>query len=504
MPYQAPLPREYYALMPEIAVSITGIVIMMYDAFAPKGSRRGAGYIALAGLVAAGVSVAYLWNESIPPAFSGMLLTDKLRLFFDAIFILVAGVSVLMAMQPLDDERLPAGEYFTLLMFATVGMLLMGGAGDLAMLFLGLETLSITTYVMAGYRRGDLRCNESALKYFILGSFSTGFLLYGIALTYGATKSTNFLKIQQAIASGQITYEPLLTIGVAMILIGLCFKVATAPFHVWTPDVYEGAPTMVTGFMAAGPKAAAFAIFARVFVQVFSPDVPNAANLAATWTDAVALIAVLSMIVGNVIAIQQTNIKRMLAYSSIAHAGYALVGVLARDWQSVAFYMLTYAVMNLGAFTIVTILARQGDEKTELDDYAGIGFHSMGLSVVLMIFMLSLGGIPLTAGFMGKLVIFKQGWQAGFHEVVIIGVLNSAVSLYYYLRPLVVMFFKERETPYVPPKVTAPFYAALAISVIAVFYLGMFPNRTLNALEMNNASKDAKAPAAALPAGGVR
>lgn len=483
MPLQTPELKEYAAIAPEICVAVTGMVIMMYDAFAPKGSRRGAGYVALAGLIAAGFAVFNLWDVPSSSAFSGMLVTDRLRLVFDAIFLIVAALSVLIAMQVLEDERLPAAEYFILLMFGTTGMLLMGGAGDLAMLFLGLETLSITTYVLAGFRRGDLRSNESALKYFILGSFSTGFLLYGIALMYGATRTLNLEKIQLAITNGQITSGPLLVIGGVLILIGLCFKVATAPFHVWAPDVYEGAPTPVTAFMAAGPKAAAFAAFARVFVVILTPDIQSTANFHIPWVSAVSVIAILSMIVGNVIAITQSNIKRMLAYSSIAHAGYAMVGILANDWTSVAFYMLTYAVMNLGAFAVVTVLARQGDEKTDIEDYAGIGFQSPGLCTVLMVFLLSLGGIPLTAGFMGKFIIFKQGWQAGFHDVVIIGVINSAISLYYYLRPLVVMFFKERQGEYIPPRIPATMYAALTLTLVAVLYLGMFPSRVLGIID---------------------
>ncbi len=480
---------NYLAIAPEICVAVTGLVVMLYDAFAPKEStRRETGYIALAGLAAAFAAVVVHWGGPAKTSFSGMLVTDPLRLFFAGIFLVVASISVLLAMHMLEDERLPCGEYITLLLFGTVGMLLMAGANDLALLFLGLETLSIATYSLAGFRRWDIRSNESALKYFILGSFSTGFLLYGIALTYGATRSTNLDRIQSAIAGGQLTSEPLLAIGLALMLVGLCFKVAAAPFHVWTPDVYQGAPTPVTAFMSAGPKAAAFAAFLRIFV--FTVPEGNVV-LHATWTNTVTVVAILSMVVGNVIAIAQTDIKRMLAYSSIAHAGYAMIGVLAGDWGSVGFYMLTYAVMNLGAFAVVGVLARSGDERTAIEDYAGIGFRSLGLSLLLAVFLLSLAGIPLTAGFMGKLVIFKMGWQAGYRDLVIVAVLNSAVSLYYYLRPIVVMFFTERKGDYVSPRVPGTVTAALVLTLAGVVYLGMFPERILGALETLSGNRTA-------------
>lgn len=480
MPNVLDLNINYNAILPELSVAGAGLAIMLYDAFAPKGPRRAAGWIALAGIAGAVYSVWRLWGMEVSPSFNGMLITDPLRLTFSIIFLLVAAVSVLISMQMLDDERLPAGEFFTLLMFGTVGMLLMGGAGDLAMLFLGLETLSITTYVLAGYRRGDLRSNESALKYFILGSFSTGFLLYGMALTYGATKTTSLAGIQLAISSNALTSPGLLTVGAALMLVGFCFKIATAPFHFWTPDVYQGAPTPVTAFMAAGPKAAAFAALLRVFVGAFPAD---NGELHKATTGVLVIAAILSMVIGNVIAIRQTDIKRMLAYSSIAHAGYALLGVIAGDWVSVMFYLLTYAVMNLGAFGVVALIARVGDEKTEINDYAGIGFKSFGLAMLLTVFLLSLGGIPLTAGFMGKLVIFKQCWIAGHTTLVVVAAVNSAVSLYYYLRPVVVMFFRERDEEFVPPRVSTTAEIALTLALFGVLYLGVFPGRLLSELD---------------------
>jgi NADH-quinone oxidoreductase subunit N len=341
------------------------------------------------------------------------------------------------------------------------------------------------------------------LKYFILGSFSSAFLLYGIALIYGATAigqlpgTTNITQIANRLHEAQ--YPPLLFAGAAMMLVGFGFKVATAPFHVWTPDVYEGAPTPVTAFMAAGPKAAGFASFLRVFVFGF-PFVVQTANRSVAadinfaWVYTLAVLAVFTMTVGNVAAIVQNNVKRMLAYSSIAHAGYALVGfvaagaavdVLQRNSAiaSVTFYLLTYAVMNIGAFAVVQLIARSGDRRTAFEDYNGIGFQSPILAFALSLFLLSLLGLPLTAGFIGKVMVFGAAIDQGFYTLVVIAVLNTAVSAYYYLRLIILMFFRERTTAWNPPPIPATIRVVLALTVLGVFYLGMFPGRLLNALQ---------------------
>jgi NADH-quinone oxidoreductase subunit N len=392
------------------------------------------------------------------------------------------------------------GEYHALLLFATFGMMMMSAGSDLVIIFLGLETLSIATYVMAGLRKGDLRSNESAMKYFILGSFASAFLLYGMALVYGATGSTNIAGIAAKMADPN--FPALLLIGAAMMIIGFGFKIAMAPFHVWTPDVYEGAPTPITGFMAAGPKAAAFASFLRVFVI----GLPLIAGVQVSgyvhngWITAITILAILTMVVGNVAAIMQNNVKRMLAYSSIAHAGYALVGFVgaglattneARDAAiaSVAFYMLTYAVTNLGAFTVVTILAERNDRRTEFEDYNGIGFRSPLLSFSLSLFMLSLLGLPLTAGFIGKVLVFRPALEAGNTLVtvmVVAAVVNTAISAYYYLRMIVVMFFKERVSDWAAPKITTAMAVALIISIVGVLYLGIFGDRLIQRFSISS------------------
>ncbi|MEP7147728.1 MAG: NADH-quinone oxidoreductase subunit N [Acidobacteriota bacterium] len=477
-------------ILPELIVAFAGIVAMVYDSFFPK-DRITTGVISLVGLATSAVLLAMLWSTPQPAdSWNGMIAHDSLRLGFSFVFLLVSAMTVLISTVWVERENVPVGEYHALLMFATFGMLLMASGNDLVVIFLGLETLSIATYVMCGLRRGDLKSNESAMKYFILGSFASAFLLYGMALVYGATGSTNIPEIAERVANAN--FPALLLVGGAMMVIGFGFKVATAPFHIWTPDVYEGAPTPITGFMAAGPKAAAFASFVRVFVLGFPlvAGVQASGYLHDSWMTALTVMAILSMTVGNIVAIMQSNVKRMLAYSSIAHAGYAMVGfigagaagsTIARDEAvaSVAFYMLTYAITNLGAFAIVTLLGQKNDRRTEFEDYNGIGFKSPVLSFSLSLFMLSLLGLPLTAGFMGKVLVFRPALEAGsamLTMLVVVAVVNTAISAYYYLRLIVVMFFRERTSDWLEPKVPIGLAAALLIAVIGVLYFGIFAN----------------------------
>jgi NADH-quinone oxidoreductase subunit N len=474
---------NYWAIAPEIITSLTGVLLMLVDALQKKAERKLNALVALIGIVLALLSVFKLGDGG--SYFGGMVVTDSIRVFFSVTILIVAMIATLLASQFVRDEGLPPGEFFTLLLFGTSGMLMLASAGDLVMVFLGLEIASITTYVMAGYRRYDARANESSLKYFLLGSFATAFLLYGMALVYGATGTTNIAKISSAISAGQLDYNAtaLLLVGAAMMLVGFGFKIASAPFHLWTPDVYEGAPTIVTGFMSTGPKAAVFAAFLRVFAVGFAGGAPGAgAELHATWLTALSVIAAVTMTVGNVIAISQKNIKRMLAYSSIAHAGYALVGFVTGQYASVAFYMLVYCVMSMGAFAVIQLLARAGDRKTEIADYAGIGFEAPGLTFSLSIFLLSLAGIPPTAGFMSKFFVFKTAWDAPYNLrwLVVVAVVNSIISIYYYLYPIVVMFFRPLTAGFVRPKVSLGAAIALIVTLVGVFYLGILPNRLIN------------------------
>jgi NADH-quinone oxidoreductase subunit N len=470
---------------------------MMIDALAQKLERRVAGIVSLLGLIGAAFAVASLWGGDGETSFKGMIITDNFRLSFAMIFLVVTFLTVLISLRWVDDESLPAGEYFALLMFATTGMLFMSAANDLVMIFLGLEITSISTYVLCGYRREDLRSNESAMKYFILGSVSTAFLLYGIAFVYGATfnpaanpvATTNLTLIRERITSpGQLFSAPMLLAGAAMMIVGFGFKVATVPFHIWSPDVYEGAPTPVTAFLSTGSKAAAFASFSRVFILTFAAtsfatSTGPLHSLQSAITDVLAIMAVLTMTVGNLVAIVQSNIKRMLAYSSIAHAGYALIGVVVGDWRAVVFYLLSYVLINLGAFGIIELIARQGDKRLEISDYSGIGFKTLGLASALSLFLLSLAGIPLTGGFVAKLLVFKSAWAAGFHALVVIAVINSAISWYYYLRVIVAMFFAEPASTFKPPRSARSMTAAIVLALLGTLYLGILPGRVLDTLE---------------------
>lgn len=497
-------------LAPELWVCAAAIVVMLVDALMRRraGQHWTTGAISLIGLGGAAVSCFVSWGAAgamvKPTAFFNMIVLDRFRLSFTLVFIVVSAFTILISMIWVEWERLPAGEFHALLLFATAGMMLMASGNDLVIIFLGLELLSIATYVMAGFRRTDLRSNESSLKYFILGSFSSAFLLYGIALIYGATMTANgagttnisLLADRLSATPSLIQYPPLVFAGAAMLLVGFGFKIATAPFHVWTPDVYEGAPTPVTAFMAAGPKAAGFAAFMRVFLFGFpfvAATIGAGARVHSAWLGALPVLAILTMTVGNVVALVQSNVKRMLAYSSIAHAGYALVGFIAAgaatDAQqqsnaigAVVFYLLAYAVMNLGAFAVVTMIARSGDRRTEIEDYSGIGFQSPALSLTLTIFLLSLLGVPLTAGFMGKVMVFSAALEQKYYWLVVIGVLNTVVSVYYYLRLVVVMFFRERTSEWSAPRIPASVALAIILTIVGVFYMGLFPGRLLDAL----------------------
>ena len=482
------------AIAPELMLAITGTMVMLYDSFVPK-QRYVTGAISLIGIIFSAVLLATMWGDSAySSAWNGMVVNDGLRISFSFVFLFVSAITILISSIWTDRENVPVGEYHSLLLFATVGMMFMASGNDLVIIFLGLETLSIATYVMAGLRKSDLRSNESAMKYFILGSFATGFLLYGMALIYGATGATNISQI--AIQISHPNFPALLLIGAAMLVIGFGFKIASVPFHIWTPDVYEGAPTPITGFMAAGPKAAAFASFMRVFVFGFPliETVQASVLLHKSWITALTVMAILTMTVGNFAAIVQNSVKRMLAYSSISHAGYALVGFIgagmakpgaAQDAAiaSVAFYMLTYAITNLGAFAIVTLLAQKNDRRTEFEDYNGIGFKSPVLAFSLSLFMLSLLGLPLTAGFMGKVLVFRPALEAGdvlATILVVVAVVNTAISAYYYLRLIVVMFFRERTSEWFAPRIPTALAAVLIITVLGVFYFGIFSENVID------------------------
>jgi NADH-quinone oxidoreductase subunit N len=435
-----------------------------------RGSQRTLGTIALVGSLTA--LVATLFQSQYPGlGFWNMVRVDSFSVFFHFLVAAVTAVVILTSYEYMQVQRIRAGEYYALVLFGAVGMSLMSSAVELVLIFIALEISSISTYILAGFRRRAAISSESSVKYFLLGSFATAFFLYGVALMFGATGSTSIAVIGEALRFGDI---PILAfVGVAFMFVGLGFKVAAAPFHVWTPDVYEGAPAPVVGFMSTAPKAAVFAVLLRI---MFEADAPG--RLWLIW-----VAAALSMTVGNLGALVQDNVKRLLAYSSIAHAGYLLVAYAALPNNGIPaamFYTATYAAMNVGAFAVISHIGGEGERYVTLEDYEGLGRRNPLLAAILTIFLLSLIGIPITGGFFAKFYVFSAALQANLVGLVIIGVLNSAVASYYYLRLIVVMYMREaREEVPVSP-IPLGLGAALAISLAATIYLGVLPGRLLD------------------------
>jgi len=460
-------------ILPSVVLSIFGIAIMVADPFLARANRWLTGWVALAGVVLAGLSVLVL-REHFGLSYSNLWTVDEFTVFFHVVFLFIIGMTILASMDFITRENLPQGEYYALLLFAGAGMLMMCGSNDLMMIFIGLEILSIATYVLAGLRRTDLKSNESALKYFLLGSFASAFFLYGTALIFGATGSTNLNAIHTSLNGPDIQIT-LAYLSAALILIALCFKVAVAPFHIWTPDVYEGAPSPVTGFMSVGPKAAGFAVLFRIFLTAFP-------TLQHRWVDGIWVIAALTMILGNVIAVAQPNIKRMLAYSSIAHAGYVAVAFATSSVPGISaalFYLLAYSVMNLGAFTIITILSRSEDRLVNISDYAGLGTKRPGLAALLSLFLLSLAGVPGTVGFAGKFFIFRSAVESGLVWLTVIGVVTTVVSFYYYLSVIVQMYMHAPKEDFANLRPARSWNIALFVAAVGTLYMGILPSRIL-------------------------
>jgi len=463
------------AIMPSLVLVCFGMGILLVNVFMPRGKTAPAMVLSLVAIVAAAVASLSAWTTP-EFGFAGMVANDKFATFFNFSFLIATGLTILMSESYLDREDYKVGEYYPLLLFTTAGAMWMASGTDMMTIFLGLEVMSVSLYVLAGFMRGQVRSNEAGLKYFLLGAFSTGFLLYGMALLYGVTGTTNVADIGRFLAGNPEQLTAAMTLaGMVLLSVGFLFKIAAAPFHMWTPDVYQGAPTPITAFMSAGPKAAAFAAFLRVFFL-------GLGELQNEWTAALWILAVLTMIAGNFIAIFQTDLKRMLAYSSIAHAGYALVGMVAANEVGVSgilFYMLAYTFMNIGAFAVLTLAGKKGEDNLTLEGFSGFGYKKPLLAILLSIFLFSLMGIPPTAGFAGKFYIFAGAVKAGYVWLAIIGVLNSAVSLYYYLRVMVYMYFRDPTEDYGWVKMNAGAAVALAITVAGVLYLGIIPGTVM-------------------------
>jgi NADH-quinone oxidoreductase subunit N len=465
-----PQAADYMRLLPEIVLTIFAMIVMVLDAAAEERRiEKTLGAVALIGSLAA-IAATLVQSQYPGFAFWNMVQVDSFSVFFHFLVAAVTAVVILTSFEYMEVQQIRAGEYYALILFGAVGMSLMSSAVELVLIFIALEISSISTYILAGFRRRAAISSESSVKYFLLGSFATAFFLYGVALMFGATGSTNISTIGDVLRSGQI---PLLAYaGVALMFVGLGFKVAAAPFHVWTPDVYEGAPSPVVGFMSTAPKAAAFAVLLRVMFEAHAPG-----RIGLIWA-----VAALSMTIGNLGALVQNNIKRLLAYSSIAHAGYLLVAYAALPNNGIPaamFYAASYAAMNVGAFAVISHFGGAGERYVTLEDYSGLGRRSPLLAATLTIFLLSLIGIPVTGGFFAKFYVFSAALQANLVGLVIIGVLNSAVGAYYYLRIIVVMYMREPQQEVRVARIPVGLGFALAISLAATIYLGVLPGRVL-------------------------
>jgi NADH-quinone oxidoreductase subunit N len=472
--------NDFILLIPILTLVVGGMALMLLEPLtAPQHKSRIARLAVLATAIAA-YSLSFQWSNHPRSILSGMLIVDNFSVFFQWLFLIITGVSAIISMKFNEREFMNRGEYYALLLFACSGMSLMAASGDLILTFLGIEILSIATYVLAGFKRGDFRSNESALKYFLLGSFATAFLLYGIALIYGSTGSTNYHAIRE-LTRLQGSIQSTTLIGMGLILVGFGFKVAVVPFHSWAPDVYEGAPTPVTAFMTVGPKAAGFAALIRILVEAL-PFLGNNSN-PVSWSSILWLLSILTMTLGNVVAVLQTNVKRMLAYSAVAHAGYILVGIVVNSemgFSAVLFYLVIYTVMNLVAFSIITSFSGAGDMRVRLDDYIGLGRKAPFAAAALTLALASLAGIPLTGGFIGKFYLFSAAIQKGYIGLAIIGVLNSVISVFYYFRLLVYMYMKEPgENAPEPEPINWLLQVIVAMGVIGILWLGIHPDQIL-------------------------
>jgi len=466
-----PQAADYIRVLPEIVLSLFGMAIMVLDPLLKERRRQSIlGTIALFGSLAA---LAATWFQAQYPGFAfwNMIQVDAFSIFFHFVIVAVTAVVILTSQEYMEVEEIRAGEYYGLILFGAVGMSLMSSAVELVLIFIALEISSIATYILAGFRRGTAISSEASLKYFLLGSFATAFFLYGVALMFGATGSTSIQVIGLALSAFEV--PALAYAGIALMFVGLAFKVAAAPFHIWTPDVYEGAPVPVVGFMSTAPKAAVFAVLLRLMFEAHAPG-----RIGLIW-----VVAALSMTLGNLGALVQDNVKRLLAYSSIAHAGYLLVAFAAVPDSGIPaamFYTASYAAMNVGAFAVVSHFSSAGERYVRLEDYSGLGSRSPALAAILTIFLLSLIGIPITGGFIAKFYVFSAALQSNLVGLVILGVLNSAVAAYYYLRLIVVMYMREPRGEVPVSSVPLGVGAALAVSLAATIYLGVLPGRVLD------------------------
>src|SRR6186713_2344711 len=456
------------AIVPMLCVTLGA------EALRRPGERTPIGALGIIGLIFGGAAAVLLWDRNAEGF--GVIAADNFGLFVTITLAIIGVLTIMFSSQVLERDGIPAGEYYALLLFSIVGMIMMATATDLLVIFIALEILSLAVYVLTAIRRDNVAGTEAAFKYFLLGAFSSAFFLYGIAFTYGVTGSTRLAAVGSFLSAQSMSNNPMILLALGLLLVGFAFKISAVPFHMWTPDAYEGAPAIVTGFMSTGVKAAAFAAFARVFLSSFEP-------FKGDWAPIVAALAAATMILGTVVGVAQSNLKRMLAYSSIAHGGYLLVGLVAANSvgkAAILFYLLAYSVTNLAAFGVIAMLGARDRANDSLRDYAGLWNSNPGLAALMTVCLLSLGGLPPTAGFIGKWYIFQAAVSAGYYWLAIVGVLTSVVSVFFYLRVVVMMYMAERDGAQEPARITGFGMVALALSIAVIFYLGILPTPVLD------------------------
>ena len=468
-----PIEINWQLLMPELIIALTLLIVLVFDLF-DSISKSILGWMTIVGSgIALWVSIQMHQAGTVGTQFNDMFKVDNFSLFFNIIFLVSTILVALISMSYLSRDDRKQGPYYLLILLATLGMMLMAAGNELIIVFLGLELMSLSLYVLAGYFRDNPASSEAGMKYLLLGAFASAFFLYGIALMYGGAGTTNVPAIAEAITVPN--KSPLLLAGMFLLIVGFGFKVAIVPFHQWAPDVYEGAPTTIAAFISAGPKAAGFAAFLRIFMEALP-------SLQVEWSSVVIVLAMLTMTVGNVIAIAQTSIKRMLAYSSIAHAGYVLIGLAAANNDGISsamLYLLVYCVMNIGAFGAVILAKTEDGESLMISDYAGLGLRKPLLAMFMTIMLLSLAGFPPTAGFVGKFYVFKSAVQAGHIWLVIVGAINTAISAFYYLRVVVTMYMREPEEELSFTAYPSTLVVGLILAAIGVLLIGVLPSLML-------------------------
>jgi NADH-quinone oxidoreductase subunit N len=486
-------------IAPELILTLAACVVLVMEVVLPRHQRKWTGYFALVGCAFATLSLFLLWQtnrHTLPlDAFYGMVRLDGFAIVFKLIFLLAAALTIAVSLRYLDVEGEQRGEYYALILFATVGMMFLAGGYDLIVLFISLELMALTFYVLVGFTKRERRSNEAGMKYFLLGAFSSGVLLYGMSILFGIAGSTNLGDIAQSInaimnaapvegaVAGGLPLRPLLLLGMIALAAGLFFKIAAVPFHMWAPDAYEGAPTSVTAFLSTGSKAASFALFARIFLEALG-------GMRADWAPLVGLVAAVTIMVGNWAAVTQTNAKRLLAYSSISNAGYLLLGVLAANrygYIGLVVYLFVYTLMNIGAFGVIISLRRRGIVGDMVDDFTGLAQKAPGMALMMAIFMLSLGGLPLTGGFIGKWFLFGGLLQRYDAEgkswylwLAIWAILNTVVSFFYYVRFIRVMYLGEGVADARPLSLSPALRTALVVAVIGVVVVGVYPQPFIN------------------------